>query len=600
MPEPLSDTAAAAEEAGGREPREYLAMLRRRKGEILAVAAVVAAIAVAVALILPPVYRANATILVQEQEIPPELVRSTITSYADERIQVISQQVMTRAVLMQLVDKYGLYGKYRARLTDEELVARMRKDIRLSTIDSNISDRSSGRRVNATIAFEISYEAPQPEAAQHVVDDLVQLYLNENVKARQQSVAETAAFLGQEAERVGNQLREIEANLAAFKRRHAGSLPDSAPVNLQLAERTSSELQRIEREMGLLQDRRLSLEAQLLLVRPNVVPTLDPSPDRPQTPQERLRALRAQYTASAAIYGADHPDLRRMQREIAALETQTGNTGEEPGVAEPLRELESRLATLRKTYADTHPDVQRLLRSIAALKAAAPKGAAARGSGGGRMFDAPQRPDNPAYILLAAQIESTKREMAQLVAQRDDLRARQRTYDARLAQVPDVEREYQNITRDYENTQARYREITAKQMQAGVAMELEKDRKAERFSLSEPSHLPQRPIGPKRLLIVAIGLAAALAGGVAFAWAHEAIDPSIKGPPDLARVALVPILTAIPYIETQREHVLAARRNVAAAALLGLATCALVLAIHVYLQPLPQVFAGVARRLTLW
>ena len=103
------------EEVSSKDIREYLAILRRHKVQILAVTAVLCAIAAAVAIGLPPVYRSSATILVQEQEVPPDLVRSTITSFADERIQVISQQVMTRAVLLQLVDKYGLYEKYRER-----------------------------------------------------------------------------------------------------------------------------------------------------------------------------------------------------------------------------------------------------------------------------------------------------------------------------------------------------------------------------------------------------------------------------------------------------------------------------------------------------
>src|SRR5664279_3331301 len=151
------DSSRSIDYDGGKTPGEYLSVLRRRKGQILAVAALVTAIATAIAIGLPPVYRSTATILVQEQEVPPELVRSTITSFADERIQVISQQVMTRAVLLQLVDKYGLYEKYRRRATSDEILERMRRDIKLTTVNADISDRSSGRRVNATIAFTLSY-----------------------------------------------------------------------------------------------------------------------------------------------------------------------------------------------------------------------------------------------------------------------------------------------------------------------------------------------------------------------------------------------------------------------------------------------------------
>ena len=142
------DAEIEEDEQRGKDIREYLATLRRRKGQILAVTAMLAAVAIAVAIGLPPVYQSSATILVQEQEVPPDLVRSTITSFADERIQVISQQVMTRNVLLQLIERYGLYEKYRARETSEAILKRMRGDITLSFVDANISDRSSGRRVN--------------------------------------------------------------------------------------------------------------------------------------------------------------------------------------------------------------------------------------------------------------------------------------------------------------------------------------------------------------------------------------------------------------------------------------------------------------------
>ncbi|MFO1204687.1 MAG: Wzz/FepE/Etk N-terminal domain-containing protein [Burkholderiales bacterium] len=547
------------EEGSSKDFREYLAILRRHAVQIVGVIVALAAVAIAVATGLPPVYRSTATILVQEQEIPPDLVRSTITSFADERIQVISQQVMTRAVLLQLVDKYGLYEKYRDRDSNEAIVERMRKDIKLTTVDASISDRSSGRRVNATIAFELSYDSPHPESAQKVVEDLVALFLQENVKARQQSAAETTAFLAQEAERLGKQIQETEAKLADFKRRYAGRTPESAAANLQLAERTESELLRIDREMSMLQDRKFSLEAQLPLIKPNVPLVTTAGTEKILTPNERLRALQAQYATSSAAYGADHPDIRRMQREIAALKAEVGGSDADGNAAERKR-LETELAALKERYSDDHPDVQKLKRSIAALNSSNSL-AAVRGSARSPANDLDQqRPDNPAYIALTSQLESTRRELAQLAALREDLRAKQRTYDSRLLQIPEIEREYRDLTRDYDNAQTRYREVRAKQMQAEVALELEKDRKAERFALSEPPLLPQRPASPNRLRVALIGLVASLGGGIGIAWLRDLLNPAVKGPLELARIARVPVLTAIPYIETRRERAVKRRR----------------------------------------
>jgi succinoglycan biosynthesis transport protein ExoP len=578
---------------------ESLAVLRRYKGQILAVTALLAAVGCVLAIALPPVYRSTATVLVQEQEVPPDLVRSTITSFADERIQVISEQVMTRAVMLRLVDKYGLYERYRGRASDDEIVDRMHKDIKLTTVNADISDRSNGRRVNATIAFTISYDSPQADQAQKVATELASLYLEENLRARQQSVAETTAFLAQEANRLATQMQDTEAKLAEFKRRNAGRLPDSSTVNMQLAERTGSEVQRIEREITTLQERQLALEAQRAAITPNITPATNTVGQPGLTAAERLRALRAQYASASAVYGADHPDIRRMQREIAALSAETGASVEESDTADKLKKLDADLAALRERYSEDHPEIQRIKRSIAALKAPAVRQGATVAVNKGAVSNPIQTPDNPAYLALTAQIEGVKRELSHLSALRDDLRAQQRTYDSRLLQIPEIEREYQELTRDYDNAQTRYREVKAKQMQAEVSQALEQDRKAERFSLGEPATLPQKPVSPNRPVVALVGFVVALGGGLGLAWLRDALDPSVKGPLDLARIAPIPILTAIPYINTHWDRTAKRRRTWMVVCLMSLLVVAFVLGVPFFLKPLPALLDRLAHGIIL-
>ena len=306
------------------------------------------------------------------------------------------------------------------------------------------------------------------------------------------------------------------------------------------------------------------------------------------------------------MYQLEHPDMRRLRREMAALKAQLGEPvapGAPATGTDVLREQEAKLAGLRKMYPDDHPDVQRLSRSIDALKS---RGATdSNGAKEGAPRSSPpaetaRKPDNPAYIALTTQLEGTKRELAQIVALRDELRTRQRTYDARLSQIPDIEREYRELTRDYDNTQTRYREVRAKQMQAEVAEELEKDRKAERFSLAEPTSLPEAPISPNRLRIVMMGFVGALGAGTGVALLLDAIDRSVKGPLELNRIASVPVLTAIPYIETRGERSRKRRRNLLVLAAWCLLSLAFVLAVHVYLRPLPELMLSVTRKLTSW
>lgn len=547
MPELLAQDAYAEEEYAGKHLSEYLAAFRRHKLQILAVAVVVGAIFAGIVVGWPPLYQSSATIMVQEQEIPRDLVRSTVTSFADERIEVISQQVMTSFVLLPLVEKYNLYEKYRKDETDHQIVMRMRDDISVTPIDARISDRGSGSRVNTTIAFEIAYDSPYPDRAQKVVSDLVALYLHENVKARQESVAQTTAFLAEEADRVAGQIREIEANLANFKRRYSGVTPDSLPVNTQLAERTQAEILRNEGDINSLQDRILSLEAQLHFIKPYLPFTADTDGETALTPEARLQALMAEYLSASARYGPEHPKMRHLQREIDILKAASGVSGKKIDISGKLKQLEAELAALKERYTDDHPDIQRLERSIANLKASAVLRATAPKTTG-------KAPDNPAYIALNTQLESARRELAYRSGLRDDLREKQRTYDERLLKIPEIEREYRELTRDYDNAQARYREVKAKQMEAQIAEQLEKERKAERFTLMEPANLPVEPISPDRKRLAIIGLVASLGSALGLAWLRDMINPSVKGPLELERIARVPILNPIPYIETRRER----------------------------------------------
>jgi uncharacterized protein involved in exopolysaccharide biosynthesis len=368
---------------------------------------------------------------------------------------------------------------------------------------------------------------------------------------------------------------------------------------MQLAERMQSELLRVDPEISLLQDRKLYLEAQLPLLKPNAaLPADTPSGERTLTPEDRLRGLQAQYTSTAARYGADHPDIRRLKREIAALKTNIGAASSNLDSADTLTKLETELAALKERYSDGHPDVQRVQRSIAALKASQ-SGETTSPKRSSDATEATQRADNPVYIALASQLESTKRELSQLLGLRNDLRAKQRTYDARLLQIPEIEREYRNLTRDYDNAQSRYREVKAKQMQADVAVELEKGRKAERFTLGEPANLPEHPIRPNRPRILLFGLVASLGTGLGLAWLREMFDRSVKSPLELARTTSIPILTPIPYIQTARER----RGKRWRAWFIGcfglLVVAAFIVGVHLYLRPVPELLDAAVRRFHL-
>ncbi len=173
----------------------YVDILKRRKWALILPAVLVILLSAAVALLLPSVYKSSATILIEEQDIPMDLVTKTVTGYAEQRIQSIQQRIMSSSRLMEIVNRFNLYAEYQDRWTTEEVIHKMSNDIHLELISADTIDRRTGRPTAATIAFTLSYEGRQAATVQRVTDTLVSLFLNENLQDRQRQTTETSAFL---------------------------------------------------------------------------------------------------------------------------------------------------------------------------------------------------------------------------------------------------------------------------------------------------------------------------------------------------------------------------------------------------------------------
>ena len=109
---------------------DYLKIIKRRRKYLVLPFLAIAILSILLAVLLPSVFRSTATILIEEQEIPSELVHSTVTTFADQRIQVISQRIMTRANLMDVIQKFDLYPKERKSKSEERILEKMRKSIK--------------------------------------------------------------------------------------------------------------------------------------------------------------------------------------------------------------------------------------------------------------------------------------------------------------------------------------------------------------------------------------------------------------------------------------------------------------------------------------
>lgn len=571
--------------------REMLLAYWRRRRIFWIIAGAAALITVLIALLWPPTYRATATILIEQQEIPQEMVRSVITSFADQRVQVISQRVMTTQNLMSLIERYNLYPDIRDKQPREVLLKKMREDIAMKMISADVIDPKSGRPTQATIAFTVSYENRSPDLALKVANDLTSLYLNENLTNRTKLSQQTAEFFTEEAGRQQAHIDELDKQLAVFKAKHRDELPDLNQLNIQTMERTDFDLRDAENHIASIDAQVVLLKAQLAQIHPNTMVYSD-SGERVFGAEDRLKQLKTQLAAYKAKYAPGHPDIISTERQIQGLEEEVKA---QDATSDRLRQLEQAKAQLAddlKKYSPEHPDVVRLQHLVESLEKQVTEDDAA-----GIHKLASNHADNPAYIQVKGQIDSLIVDREAAVKKRDDLIAKRDDYERRRALAPDVERQYREMARDLDAAQLKYQEILSKQTESQVSENLETERKGEKFTLIEPPQPPEKPVSPNRPVILLVGLLLTLGLAIAGVVAREALDVAVRGPSDIRQLLKVPALASIPIIVTAAERERSRRitryswGGTIAALILAVA------AVHFFFRPLDVLWQLLLRRI---
>jgi polysaccharide biosynthesis transport protein len=570
---------------------EHLRDLVRRRGLVLGVFAVALLSTLLIALLTPSVYQSSATILIEQQEIPQDFVRSTITSFADQRIQMISQRVMTSQNLAGIIERNDLYAKDRQRKPREIVIERMRDDVRLKMISADVIDPRSGSPVRATIAFNLSYRNSNSDLAYKVASELTSLYLNENLSARAKQTQQALAFLEDEGKRLQVEIASLEGKIAEFKQKNQSQLPQLTQLNQGGVERTAGEIREVANRISSLEQQELLLRAQLAQISPTA-PVFSDTGQRVLTPEDRLKALKAQLAGLKARYGAQHPDVLSTQMQVQALEKLVDADADGNELVRQLDDARTKLAAARARYSAEHPDVRMLATLVDSLEQTmreSPQVPKERGS--------VAKPDNPVYLQVKAQLDTLQVEKVQLDAERRYLRTRLDDFERRVSQSPEIERQYITLTRDYETAYRKYQDVRAKQLEAQASQNLETERKGERFTLIEPPLPSEAPVSPQRGLIIVLGtlLSALLALGAGVG--AGAMDGRVRGPGDLQRLLEVPPLALLPRIVTPEERSRARRRAVWIVAGVAGGMVLALLALHVLWRPLDMLWLQVLRRM---
>ncbi len=571
--------------------RDKLRDFWRLRTTFLTVAGIGAVLTIVLAIAWPPTYRTGATILIEQQEIPQDLVRSAISSYADQRVQVISQRVMTTQNLMSLIERYNLYPDIRQSKPREVLLQRMRNDIGMKLISADVIDPRSGRPTQATIAFTVTYQNQSPELTLKVANEITSLYLNENLTSRTQMAEQTTAFFSEEAAAQQKLIDEIDKKLADYKAKHQESLPELDQLNWQVSDRTSLELHDVENRISAIDSQLILLRAQLAELNPTSQVYSDTGL-RVMGVDDRLKALRSELADYKARYAPGHPDIVNTEREIAGLEKEASPADITSDLERQLSVAKAQLARAQEKYAVDHPDVIHLNKLVTELE----KELAAQPAVPTDAEKAHGHPDNPVYIQVKGQLDALTVERQSADAKRDELRAKLDDYDKRLAQAPAVERDYRELARELEAAQLKYQQIKSKQGDVQVSENLETERKGERFTMIEPPLPPEKPVSPNRILIIAAGLILSFGLGIGVALLKDAMDPSIRGFADVRSLLTVSPLASIPAIVTIADR---RKRRIATAyswvGVLVTVTGAASL-VHFFVRPLDVLWISLLRR----
>lgn len=307
-------------EAKDRGVPAVLEVLRRRQWLGLAVFAGLFAPATAFVAFLPDLYRATSTVLVERQPVPESFVQPSVTDAVDTRLHTISQEILSRARLGDLIERFNLYPELRDRASPEDLTQRMRLDIDLTRKEV---EQAWGR--SATIAFALSYRGKDPQRVAQVTNALAAFYVEENVKLRERQAARTAEFLKTQLQEMKRKLDGQEARAGEFKERHPGELPQQVEANLATLERLNAQLNLNSQNQMRAIERRDRLERQRAGLAPGV-----PAADA-ESPAGRLSRLNRELADLRTRYTPLYPDIVRLEREIEALKKSGAASGTAPG-----------------------------------------------------------------------------------------------------------------------------------------------------------------------------------------------------------------------------------------------------------------------------
>ena len=302
---------------------DYVDLLLRRKWWIIIPAIVVPMTVYFVGRKIPKVYKSETMILVAPQKVPTDYVKPTVNGDVTDRLQTLSQQILSRTRLDSVIDEFNLYSNLKGHYTRDQIIEKMRSDI---TVEIVADPRPERRSIGA---FRISYMGNNPHTVQAVVERLSSLFISENLKARETQANGTTKFIEDALAQTQTKLADQEDAIRRFKAQNMGSLPEQEQANLTVLSQLQAMLQATTDEIGRAEQQRVYFESMLAVADKSTLAT------RGSDLSKKLEDLRSQLAVAQQIYTPQHPDVVRLKHDVAALEAQIATAPsktEEPDV----------------------------------------------------------------------------------------------------------------------------------------------------------------------------------------------------------------------------------------------------------------------------
>ncbi len=513
--------------------QEYLAMFRRHALLIAAIVLSISLLGSIVAAILPSGYESSAVILIVPQDISQELVPSAFNDYADQEIDMVRQRVMTRDNLLDIIRKYHLYGANSTSPGTQEQVDAFLRNVSIDLIDTKTRTQTN-RNVSPTIAFRVSFQGGNPAIVNKVDNDLVTLFLNENAKTGIARATDATNFLNQAASGLQDQLNRASQQITQFKMQNSASLPENKDVTMAAYQATVAALRDLGRDAQATQDQISNLEFEQQAAQSGIGPTNDQTDAA--DPAVQLERLKNEYTRLSAIYNDNHPTMVSLRNKIKNLQD-----------------------------------------SLASNPKAGSSATAAPGSDGDLLS-----------LQISAKIKAAKSQLALLAQQRQAAEAHLNQLQHQLLLEPEVAQQLSGLQINFDDLKKKYDEIRLKQNSAQLNASLQEENKAEHFELIEPPVVPDKPVRPNRIKIVAMGVLASLMAAAGAVFLLENIGKKVRGVNNLIAATNVQPLVIIPEIRSENEARQQARRLRNGMAMVLAGFLLLLLLVHVFIMPLDQ------------